>query len=594
MFKKYGVELNNFYDTMLAEKLIQMGLDYAKNDLASILKKYINLEIDKELQTSFTVSSEVDDAQLKYAIVDVLHLHKIKELQEEFMLAHDRNLHRDFKALGKNKGLKKTNFWNNEFIKVIADLEYKGVLLNVPKWRKLYDKALPLVEKATLDLNKIVFEDFRVRAIAEGFVYDKDTFHPKLFSSAKTKLSLLQILYPDLEKTSELELKTYLKEKDKEWPDGLKPTSKYVSTYLMQLDKAKPEFITLKLLLLKRTDDVKQLFYINFKKELLERELLTPKDTVNINWSSPVQRIAIFKWIAPDLKSTQREYLEEVAYKHRLLAYYLEHYQRYSGMVTKFGLNYLEHIEADGRLRTNINPIINTGRVSSSKPNLLNIISDATYRACFEPAEGYKYVMTDYRSEELLLVASFSRESLWLDAMSSGQDLHSINASKILTKEWNSKTLPDCEFVKTKQKCKCPEHKVLRSHSKQLSFGSIYGMSKFGMAFKLKVSEAEAETMLKSFFKAVPRISSFLKGMSKYALTYLYSPELVLGACRFVDRKKLYYDKNSIARTAANFSAQGAGASILKIATVLIRRHAKQMRHDVTICIIPYDKLLLY
>ena len=201
--------------------------------------------------------------------------------------------------------------------------------------------------------------------------------------------------------------------------------------------------------------------------------------------------------------------------------------------------------------------------------------------------------MTDYRSEELLLVAAFARESLWLDAMAKDQDLHSINASKILAREWKNKELPDCEFAKTSKRCECPEHNVLRSNSKTLSFGSLYGISKFGMAFKLKVSEDAADIMLKGFFKAVPRINSFLKGMSKYALTHLYSPELVLGACRFVDRKKLYYDKNSIVRTSANFGIQGAGASILKIATVLIRRHAKQMKHDATIVIAPYDEIIM-
>ncbi len=81
--------------------------------------------------------------------------------------------------------------------------------------------------------------------------------------------------------------------------------------------------------------------------------------------------------------------------------------------------------------------------------------------------------------------------------------------------------------------------------------------------------------------------------MSKYGLTYLYSPELVLGACRFIDRKKLYYDKGSIVRTSKNFAIQGAGASILKIATVLIRRHAKQMGHNTTVVIFPYDEAVL-
>ena len=79
--------------------------------------------------------------------------------------------------------------------------------------------------------------------------------------------------------------------------------------------------------------------------------------------------------------------------------------------------------------------------------------------------------MTDYQSEELLLVAAFANETLWLDAMKAGHDLHSINASKILESKWKMAELEDCNFAKTKGKCKCPEHKTLRSHSKTLSFG---------------------------------------------------------------------------------------------------------------------------
>jgi len=591
-WKKYGVQLERFYDTLLAEKLIQMGLEFAKNDLESILKKYIGIEISKDLQTSFVSNAEITDAQLKYAVIDVIHLHKVKALQEEFMANHDRELRKSFK-IKKNRGLRKTHFWNQQFIKVIADMEYKGVLLDVPAWKKLYDKALPLVAKAEKELNSIVYRDFYNRAVAEGYIYDKDTFHPKLFTSSARKAKLLQILYPDIEKTAELELKKYLMKNDPDWPEGLKPTSKNMGKYLMFLNKTDPTYVPLKLLLLRRIEDVKKVFLANFRDKLIELELLIPKDTVSIKWSSPVQRMDIFHWIAPELESTQKEYLEEVAYKHDLIAYYLEYYQKYIGMVTKFGMNYLEHIEEDGRVRTNINPIINTGRMSSSKPNLLNIINNAEYRACFISSFGSKFVMTDYQSEELLLVAAFANEKLWLDAMEAGHDLHSINASKILESKWKMAELKDCKFAKTKGKCSCPEHKKLRSDSKQLSFGSLYGMSKFGMAFKLKVSEKEADNMLKGFFKAVPRIDKFLKGMSNFALNHLYSPELVLGACRFVDKKKIYYDKGSVMRTSANFAIQGAGASILKIACSLIWRHSKQMGHDATVVISPYDEIVL-
>jgi len=591
-WKKYRVQLERFYDTLLAEKLLQMGYDGAKNDLGSIIKKYIGVDISKELQTSFKSCKEITDDQLKYAVTDVIYLHKIKELQESFMSSHDKELQQMF-SIKKNRGLRKAHFWNQQFIKSIADMEYYGIRLNTVEWRKLYDEALPLVRKAEVELNELVFKHFYSRAIAEGFVYGEDTFQPKLFTSSTWKIKLLQILYPEITKVAEVELKKYLMKHDPDWPKDLKPTSKRVGTYLAHLDKTKPKYIALKLLLLRDYSSVKQLFLVNFKEELIKRDILIPKNTISINWGSPKQRITIFRWIAPDLESTQKEYLEEVAYKHEVIAYYLEHYQKYSGMVSKFGLNYFEHVEEDGRVRTNINPIINTGRMSSSKPNILNIINDKRYRACFIADEGKQFVMTDFQSEELVVTAIFANEPLWVDAIKAGHDLHSINASNILKDKWKEGTLEGCSFEKNKRKCKCPEHKKLRGFSKAISFGSLYGLSKFGLAFRLKVSEDEAEEMLKDFFKTLPRINKLLNAASNFALSHLYSPEFVLGACRFVEKRKIYYDTNSVRRTAANFLIQGSGASILKIALSLIWRHAKYKGHYVVPVVAPYDEIVL-
>ena len=588
--RKHGVVIENYYDTMLAEKLLNMGKDVQRNDLSSILKKYLDIDMDKELQTSFNSCSTISDEQMKYIILDVIHLHTVKSIQIEDMRNHDALLQKNFNS-NKNRGLIKTNWWNHEFYKVIADMEYKGVMLNVDKWKDLYAKAKPLVSKATKNLDAIVFKDFYDKAVEDGFLYDKDTFIPKLLSSRNNKKSLLNIIYPDLENVSLLEITKYLQANDPNWPKDLKPTSKRVVAYASELKGE--EWVALKLLILKKDDYVKKLFYMNFRDELLSKGLLIEKDTVNILWTSHVQRKQIFKWIAPELESTDREHLEEVAYKHVLIATYLTDYQKYVGMVTKFGLNYLEHVEADGRVRTNINPIINTGRISSSKPNLLNIINNADYRAAFYAPDGYKFVMTDYQGEELVLTAFFAAEKLWTDAIKAGHDLHSVNGSAIFSKEWKAGEESDCSFAIDKSKCKCKVHKKLRQDTKALEFGSLYGMSKFGMAFKLKISVEEADSTLKEFFKKLPNINRFLKGMSNFAVKNLYSPELVLGACRFVDKRKVHYDRGSVQRTASNFSIQGAGASVLKIAAVLIRRHIKQMKHDATIIIAPYDEIIM-
>ena len=592
-FKRYNVPINRFYDTFIAEKALNMGLDAAKNSLEGILKKYLNINLDKEFQTSFDESKTITDEQLEYVIKDVIYLHKVKELQEEHISYHDKVLQSKLVS-SKNRGLKKAIWWSTEFIKVIAELEYEGMRLDVPAWKALYEEALPLVAKAEAGINAIVKSDFYTRAVASEFLYAKDTFVPKLFTSAARKKELLSIIYPDIEKTSQLELKQYLLKNDPDWPEGIKATSKKIGPYIRDIDVTKSKFIAIKLLLANRFYDVKKLFYVNFYDELVKRGLLIPAGTVHINWASPTQRLEIFRWIVPELASTERKYMEEVAYKHRLLQDYLDHYQKYIGLTTKFGLNYIKSVEADGKIRTHINPMINTGRISSSKPNVLNVVADKRYRACFIADEGYKYVMTDYVSEELVIVSHFSGQKAWTDAIRSKHDLHSVNASVMLKKEWDAATEIDCEFVKTKRKCNCKQHKVLRSNSKSASFGAIYGISKFGLAFQLHSSDEHADTILKKFFLGVPNIDKFLKHKAQYALNNLYAYENVLGACRFVDKRMLHYDRNSVKRTSANFSVQGSGASILKIATVLIRRHAIQMGHKATIVNIPYDEIIMH
>lgn len=590
VFKKHGIMLNRFFDTLLAEKLLNMGLDGKLNDLTTLLKRYLGVIIDKTLQTSFDKCITITDDQLNYIVKDVLYLHEIKDAQEKRIKDHDAILRTKFKSR-KNRGLKKTNWWNNEFVKVLGDSEYAGAKLDVDTWMKLYEEALPKVKTAETLLDKIVYDDFYMRAVAANFIYEEDTLTDKLYSSSKKKTTMLQIIYPDIEKTSQLELAKYLQQNDPNWPEELKPTSKKVAIYIKVLYQDK--YTPIKLLLQKREEDFSKVMLVNFKTEMLKHKLLIPKGTIDINWASPVQRMQIFRWIDPGLQSTDKDHVEEVAYKHRLLQEYLDKYQHYIGLVTKFGLNYIKHVEADGRVRTNFNPIINTGRISSSKPNMLNLTNDKRYRACFIAEKGWKYVMTDFQSQEMTLMAIFAKQQNWLDAIRKGHDIHSLNASVMLKKDWDEAEEIDCKFAKTKRKCNCKKHKELRSAAKSTNFGSLYGISKFGLAFQLKTDVDTAQDLLDSFFKTVPQIKKFKDSIGKFAIRNLYSPEFVLGACRFVDKRKLHYDKNSILRTSGNFSAQGAAASILKIAGVLIRRHSLHNNKPVKFITLPYDELVV-
>lgn len=591
MWKKYDVTLEKFHDTYLTEKMLGMGYNNWKNDLASLTKKYLDIDMSKELQTSFVDNKSINDAQLEYAVNDVLHLEDILKEQSCDVKDHDAKFQVKL-SRNKNRGLRKAIWWTHEFYKVVADLEYYGIGHDEKQWLALYEEHLPKVQDATKHLDKIVFDDFYTLGVACDFIYAEDTPVPKLFSSAIKKKKFLNIVYKDLEKVSKDELKKYLYANDSKWPKGIKPSSKKANDYLNKIN-IQDKFVVIKLILSNNIEEVLSIYKKYFRDVMIKNELLIPKDSIIINWASSDQRKAIFQWIHPGLKSTEVGHLEEIAFKHRLIQTYLDEYQEATGKVTKFGIKYLEHIDSDGRARTNINPVLNTGRISSSKPNVLNITKNPRYRAAFVSAPGYNFVMADYTSQELALTGLMAKEISWLEALVAGHDLHNINASRIFKDEWEADTEHDCNFKKTKGKCLCKNHKEARVKAKTAGFGIIYGISKFGLSFNLKVDLDEGERIIEAFYAVSPAVRKYFRQIGHFAINNGYAPEAGLGACRYYDPRKLHYDKESIIRTSGNFTIQGLGASILKVCTVLIRRHIRHMNHDARIVLFPYDEIIM-
>jgi DNA polymerase I-like protein with 3'-5' exonuclease and polymerase domains len=592
LWKKYGVILERFHDTYLQEKILGMGLDNRRNSLQALLKRYLDIDLNKDLQTSFVDNISIHDEQLKYCVYDVLWLHEVKRLQLEEVKEHDKK----FQPLiahtrSPRRGLKKSSWWTHEFIKVLSDMEYRGVQFNGDKWVKLYQAALPLVRQAEADLNAIVARDFYPQAVAAGYIYDKDSPADKLFTSVALKTKMLNIVFPNLKKTAQDQLRLYMSYHDPKWPKDVKPNSKNALYYLTNFDD--DEFIIIKYLLAGYTDKVFKLMAALYRDEMIAEGLLIPAGSILINWASADQRMEIFRWIVPKLESTDKEHMEEVAYMHELLAFYLDNYQNTVGLTTKFGLGYLPHINSDGRIRTNIDPVLNTGRISSSKPNILNITRRPEYREAFESAEGYMFVMSDYMSQEMVLTALRSKQQTWIDALTLGHDPHSINAEKIFKSDWHMATENGCEFASDMQKCECKGHKKLRNHAKTVGFGIVYGISKFGLAWKIKESVERSQEVIDGFYESSPKVKEYIDRTGRFSLKHLYTPEAGLGTARFIDPRKVHYDKNGILRSSANFTIQGLGAAVLKVCTVLIRRHVKHMNHDAHIVLTPYDEIIM-
>jgi DNA polymerase I-like protein with 3'-5' exonuclease and polymerase domains len=168
----------------------------------------------------------------------------------------------------------------------------------------------------------------------------------------------------------------------------------------------------------------------------------------------------------------------------------------------------------------------------------------------------------------------------------------------IYGKEWEDAAEPGCEFYARDdngnfkyQKCSCSKHIEMRDNSKQLSFGLLYGISKYSLAFDLKISVDEAAWLMERFFTMLPNIKKMMDNFGRFAIDNGFIVEPVLGRVRYFDRWKLSVpeEHGGIIRQAYNFPSQGAGGALLKISIALLRRKLNHLNlNDHMMIINPY------
>jgi DNA polymerase-1 len=114
-----GMEIKNIFDTMLAERLLTAGLT-RENSLEALAKKYLEIELEKEVRDTFGRIGQLSKKQLEYAALDVLVLFPIFKKQ--------------YARLREEKLLKVAQL---EFsvLPVVAEMEIKGSYIDKKKWR---------------------------------------------------------------------------------------------------------------------------------------------------------------------------------------------------------------------------------------------------------------------------------------------------------------------------------------------------------------------------------------------------------------------------------------------------------------------------
>jgi len=214
-----------------------------------------------------------------------------------------------------------------------------------------------------------------------------------------------------------------------------------------------------------------------------------------------------------------------------------------------------------GRLHTSFNQTVAaTGRLSSSGPNLQNIPirteRGREIRKAFIPEQGYTILAADYSQVELRVIASISGDANMVRAFNEGADIHATTAMEIFD-------LGSLEEVTS-------DH---RRKAKEVNFGIPYGVSAYGLASRLGVSNAEGKEMIEQYFERFPGIRKYIDDTTAFAREHGYVKTL-LGRRRYIpDIQSRNWNVRGFAeRTAINMPIQGTAADIIKLAMISIQK----------------------
>ena len=320
---------------------------------------------------------------------------------------------------------------------------------------------------------------------------------------------------------------------------------------------------------------------------------------VNIKWTSPKQVLEAFQAIIPGLENVNGKEMYKYRFKHEIINTYIK-YKEAMKLCTSYGDAFFKNLSSDNKIHTNFHQILDTGRVSSSKPNMQQIPADNRFRNCFTAPDGWSFVSADYSSQELNVIAFGSKDPVWLEALEEGQDLHSTCAELVYGDIWTDAAEPNCLYNMNKWKCKCVEHKKLRTNVKTINFGLAYGMGPNKLADTLNIELEAAKTLIEKYFEAFPAIKGFLEKLGNFGKKYGYIKTFPPynrkrwfsnWYPRIWDNKSASMQLGSIERASKNTPIQGASADMTKKALILMRDCINKLDIPVKLVMTVHDQI---
>jgi DNA polymerase-1 len=327
-----------------------------------------------------------------------------------------------------------------------------------------------------------------------------------------------------------------------------------------------------------------------FKKHklpFLQMDMFKPIEEIrktDILWSSPAQVLDLFQTVSPLLESVNGKLLLMHTEDHPIISKYIK-YKEKAKLYNAYGPDFYKYLHNDGCVHTNFKQILNTGRVSSSKPNMQQIPASNSYRNAFTPGhKNWVFVSSDFSSQELCIIAYGSQDPVWLDALKEGKDLHSICADLIFGQVWRDAEGDD------------KERKRLRTAVKAINFGLAYGMSEFKLADTLQITIEEAKEMIDKYFTVFPSIKKFLTQLGNFGKDNGYIRTFkpyrrIRWFEEWENNKRDFAILGSIERASKNTPIQGTGADMTKLALIKVRKVIALNNYPVRLVMTVHDQI---
>ena len=305
--------------------------------------------------------------------------------------------------------------------------------------------------------------------------------------------------------------------------------------------------------------------------------------SINLNSPKQLAELLFVKLGIPSPKkkqSTNAEVLEQLAEDYPICGKVLE-YRKYQKLESTYIDALIPMRDEKGRIHTRFDPVgTATGRISSAEPNLQNIPVRTelgkAIRGAFVARPGWLLVDADYSQIELRVLAHMSGDATMINAFLMDQDIHARTAAEVYGVPLEEVT---------------PR---MRSASKAVNFGIVYGISEFTLARNIGVSRYEARDFIERYFRRYPGVKAYMDATVKrgheqgYVTTLMnrrrYLPELASGnfAVRAFGE-----------RCAMNSPIQGTAADIIKLAMIAVDKALREEGFEAKLILQVHDELIV-